>query len=172
MSEQPSSFSIVNALSLLIVLGFMGLMPLWMFFPPLGVPDGVLAIINQMMGAWGMAFATVVAFHLGSSKGAKEAQQMQRETVATLSSTVASTASTAATTANTAATTANTAASVAANAAGQAPPVPPATNGADEIKTWNEAVAANTKAAFEAYLAKYPNGVRAPDAKARIAQLP
>lgn len=157
MNEQQSSFSIVNSLSLLIVVGFMGLMPLWMFFPPIGVPDGVLAIINQMMGAWGMAFATVVAFHLGSSKGAKEAAQTQRDTVATL--------------ATTAATAANTAATVAATAAGVAPPISPATNGADEIKTWNEAAEANTRAAFEGYLAKYPNGVRAPDAKARIAQL-
>ncbi len=104
--EEPSSspaLSIVNSLSLLVVFSYMLLMPLWIFYPPIGVPDGVLAIINQMMGAWGMAFATVIAFHLGSSKGAKDAQDAQRKTVSALSSSVASTAATAATAATVAA---------------------------------------------------------------------
>lgn len=150
MPEQPSSFSIINSLSILIVFGYMTLMPLWMFYPPIGVSEGVLAIINQMMGAWGMAFATVVTFHLGSSKGAKEAAQATRDTVTTLSSTVASTAATAAT--------------VAAVAAG-------GTNGVAETQTWTDALAVNTVAAFQGYLAKFPIGVHASEAKTRLTAL-
>jgi hypothetical protein len=117
LPEETSSpaLSIVNSLSLLVVFSYMLLMPLWIFYPPIGVPDGVLAIINQMMGAWGMAFATVIAFHLGSSKGAKDAQDAQRKTVSSLSHSVASTAATAATAATTAATAATTAAAAVTN---------------------------------------------------------
>lgn len=150
MEKQPSSFNIVNALSIIIVVGYAGLMPLWIFSPPLGIPDGVLAIINQMMGAWQMAFATVVAYHLGSSKGQKEAQDAQRGTMQTLSSTVASTAATAAT--------------VAATAAG----VPPA-NGALEIAAWDAAVTGGTPAAWDEYLRKFPTGAHAAEARARLA---
>lgn len=59
--------TIVNTISLMIVGAYMAMMPLWMFYPPKGAPE-VLAIINQMMGAWSMAFAAVIGFHLGSSK--------------------------------------------------------------------------------------------------------
>lgn len=156
--KQDSSFNIVNTLSILIIMSYMVLMPLWVFYPPIGVPEGVLAIINQMMGAWGMAFGTVIAFHLGSSKGAKEAAQATRDTVNTLSSTVASTAATAATTANTAATIA------AGTGSGIA-------NGVVEAQAWNDAVTANTVDAFNAYLAKFPSGVHMVEAKARLAAL-
>lgn len=159
-AEKESGFNIVNTISLLVVFGYLSFMPLWMFYPP-KVTAETLAILNQMMGAWGYAFAAVIGFHIGSSKGAKENAQTTRDTVQTLATTAATAANTAATVATTAAVT-----------AGVPPPAPPATNGADEIKTWNEAAAANTRAAFEGYLAKYPNGVRAPDAKARLAQLP
>lgn len=153
-SKQPS-FSIINTLSIVVVTGYAGLMPLWIFYPPTGVPDGVLAIINQMMGAWGMAFATVIAFHLGSSKGAKDAAEAQRGTVETLSATVSSTAATAATVANTAATVANTAAGVAA------------TNGTEEAAFWETTSRENTQDAFDAYLAKFPTGAHATEARSR-----
>jgi dolichol kinase len=156
--EQESGLNIVNTISLIVVFGYLSFMPLWMFYPP-KVTAETLAILNQMMGAWGYAFAAVIGFHIGSSKGAKEAAQTTRDTVATLTSTVATTAATAATVAAT------------ASGTGTGAPVVPPANGADEIKTWNEAAAANTREAFEAYLAKYPNGVRAPDAKTRIAAL-
>ena len=100
--RNDSSFSIVNTLSILIVFGYMVLMPLWMFFPP-QVTAETLAILNQMMGAWGYAFAAVIGFHIGSSKGAKEAAQTTRDTVATLATTAATAATTAATVAATAA---------------------------------------------------------------------
>ena len=94
-TKKEWGFNIVNMLSLLIILGYMVAMPMWMWWPPEVKPE-VLAIINQMMGAWGMAFATVVAFHLGSSKGAKDAAASTRKQVDALSTTVASTAAAAA----------------------------------------------------------------------------
>ena len=92
--KPESGVNIVNSLSILIVVGYALLMPLWIFYPPKGVSEGILAIINQMMGAWGMAFGTCIAYHLGSSKGTKEAQQ----TVTALASTAATTAATVANT--------------------------------------------------------------------------
>ena len=155
--KKDSGLNIVNTLSLMVVLAYIGAMPLWMWWPPEVKPE-VLAIINQMMGGWAAMIATIIAYHFGSSKGAKDAADAQKDTVDKLSTTVATTATTAAT--------------VAATAIGVSPPVAPmspGTNGADEIKTWNDAVAADTKEAFEGYLAKYPTGVRAPDAKAKVA---
>lgn len=88
ISTTTSSFSIVNVLSLIIVISYITWVPLWMFFPPTGVMPETLAIINQMMGAHGMAFATVIAFHIGSSRSAKDAQESNRETLSNLSSNV------------------------------------------------------------------------------------
>lgn len=152
--HEESSFSIVNFLSIMVVLGYLAFMPLWMFFPPENVKPEVLAIINQMMGAWGYAFAAVIGYHLGSSKGAKDAAVSNREALSKMSDTVASTAATAATVAGTA-----------AAAAG----VP--TNGAAETAAWNAAATANTADAFESYVAKFPTGVHAADARTRAAAL-
>lgn len=84
-NQSESSFSIINALSILIISGYTVAMPMWMWWPPVGVPPEILAIINQMMGAWGMAFGTVIAFHLGSSRSSKDAASATRETIQTLS---------------------------------------------------------------------------------------
>ena len=148
--KQESSFSIVNTLSIIIVVAYLGDILVWMWYPPTVAPE-VLAIINQMMGGLQMAFAAVIGYHIGSSKSSKDAQQATRETLSTLATTAATTASTAAVVAGV---------------------VVPPIDSPDDVKAWNEAVAANTRVAFEGYLTKYPTGVRAPDAKARIAALP
>ena len=87
--QVESPFSIINALSILIILGYTVAMPMWMWRPPSGVPPEILAIINQMMGAWGMAFGTVIQFHLGSSRSSKDAAATTRETMQTLSTSMA-----------------------------------------------------------------------------------
>ncbi len=94
-SQDEPAISIVNTISLIVVFGYLSFMPLWMFHPPKGT-ESVLAIINQMMGAWGYAFAAVIGYHLGSSKSSKEAQRANRETMATLATTAATAATTAA----------------------------------------------------------------------------
>lgn len=93
MSTPPVAFSIVNTISLLVIVSYIVWVPLWMFYPPTMVPPESLSIINQMMGAHGMAFATVIAFHLGSSRGSKDAQDATRDTLSTLSTSIAATAS-------------------------------------------------------------------------------
>lgn len=82
----PAAFSIVNTISIMIVVGYIAAVPLWMWYPPTGVPPETLAIINQMMGAFGMAFATIINFHVGSSRGSKDKDDAQNEALKTLSS--------------------------------------------------------------------------------------
>lgn len=94
--RRDGAVTIVNTLSLTIVCAYIGMMPLWMIFPPKVQPE-VLAILNQMMGAWGYAFAAVIGYHLGSTKGAREAQADNREAMKTLATTAANTAAAAAT---------------------------------------------------------------------------
>lgn len=149
-TKAESGINIVNTLSLLIVGGYMVAMPLWMWWPPEVKPE-VLAIINQMMGAWSIAFGGVLQYHFGSSRSSKDAQQATRDTLSTLSSTVA--------------TTAQTAAVVAASGA----PVPAAIP--DEQRAWDEAVTANTKVAFESYIQRFPAGAHVVEANSRIAAL-
>lgn len=91
-----STFSIVNALSILIVSGYTVAMPMWMWAPPKEVPPEILAIINQMMGAWSIAFGTVLNFHLGSSRSSKDAATAAHETMQTLSTSMAAAMPTAA----------------------------------------------------------------------------
>lgn len=86
MSTAPS-FSIVNTLSLLIALGYIAAVPLWMFYPPTNIPPETLAIINQMMGAFGMAFATVINFHIGSSRSSKDKDDAQNQVITNLTGT-------------------------------------------------------------------------------------
>lgn len=93
--QDEPALSIVNTLSLIIVLAYLAAIPLWMFQPPI-VPPEVLAIINQQMGGLQMAFAAVIGYHIGSSKGAKDAQAANRETMSTLATTAATAATTAA----------------------------------------------------------------------------
>jgi len=97
-----------------------------------------------------------VGYWLGSSAGSARKDDQIQEMALEASKIPAANASTTTTTVVTPTTTTTTS------------PV----NGSDDVKAWNEAVAANTRVAFEGYLTKYPTGVRAPDAKARIAALP
>lgn len=115
--ETESAFSIVNSLSLLIVGAYIAAMPMWMWWPPEVKPE-VLAIINQMMGAWGIAFGTVLAYHLGSSRTAKDANASNRDALSTMT--------------GAAATTANTAAAVAGQAGGAGTAMPVPTGTADD----------------------------------------
>lgn len=94
-----------------------------------------------------------VQYYVGSSRQ----QAMKDETIKQQ-------AQTQATVATTAATVATTAASVAAAAA--AP-----TNGVLEAEVWAAASMANTREAFEGYLVRFPSGVHAPDARARLESL-
>lgn len=168
MNPEPNetSFSIVNALSILIVIGYMAAMPMWMWRPPSGVAPEILAIINQMMGAWGMAFGTVIAYHLGSSRSSKDAAKATRDTLSTLSTSVA-------------ATVASNAAAPSTN--GAAPPgpapgtvetrttttvAPAAAQRPTEAQAWEAALAANTNEAYRDYLRDFPTGAHAQEAVA------
>lgn len=167
-NSQESGVSIVNSLSLVIVLGYALAIPMWMWWPPTKVPPEILAIINQMMGAWGMAFATVVAFHLGSSRSTKDAAQANREALSTMSTAMAtSTAAVAAAAAplNGAATI--TTVTTPATTTTTTGPVEPG-----ETAAWTDAEKANTVDGFRDYIAKFPTGVHVPDATRRIAALP
>jgi hypothetical protein len=119
--HNESGVSIVNTLSIIIVLAFIGMVPLWMWFPPMA-SEGVLAIINMLVGALATAFATVIAYHFGSSRSTKELGAANRDALTTMANTAQTTATTAAT----------TAATVAARATAPTPPTPtpPATDGA------------------------------------------
>lgn len=83
-----ASVTIVNTISIIVLLAYVSFMPLWMFYPP-KVSAETLAILNQMMGAWGYAFAAVIGFHLGSSKTAKDAAAGNRDTIKSMASTAA-----------------------------------------------------------------------------------
>lgn len=95
--QKEDSVTIVNTISLIIVVGYIAWMPLWMFFPPSKVPPEVLAILNNMIGAWGYAFAAVVGYHISNTATGKAAQATNRETIKTLANTASTAASTAAT---------------------------------------------------------------------------
>ena len=85
--KPETGINIVNTLSLLVIAGYMIAMPMWMWWPPEVKPE-VLAIINQMMGAWSIAFGGVLQYHMGSSRGAKEAAAAQRDTLSQMTSSV------------------------------------------------------------------------------------
>lgn len=120
LRQEEPAISIVNTLSIVIVIGFLGMIPLWMWFPPM-TSEGVLAIINMLIGSLVTAFATVVAYHFGSSRTTKDLGAANREAMTTMAST--------------AATVANTAAQVAAVAAPivPVPPVVPPAGATDQV---------------------------------------
>lgn len=63
--------TIQNAVSLIIVLAFVGLIFVWIFFPPKGDP-ATYSLLTTLIGFLGAAFGTVVQYHLGSSKGSED----------------------------------------------------------------------------------------------------
>ena len=95
-APKESAFSIINTVTLIVVLVYSAYMPMWIFYPPTDVKPEVLAIINQMMGAWGYAFAAAIGFHIGSSRSAKDAQASNRDALQTLSGGAAATVAAAA----------------------------------------------------------------------------
>lgn len=95
--QKEDSVTIVNTISIIVVCGYIAWMPLWMFFPPSKVPPEVLAILNNMIGAWGYAFAAVIGFHIGNTKTGKDNAAANQSTIKTLANTASTAASTAAT---------------------------------------------------------------------------
>lgn len=94
--KKEDSVTIVNTISVIVVIGYIAWMPLWMFFPPSKVPPEVLAILNNMIGAWGYAFAAVIGYHIGNTKTGKDSSAANRETIKSLAATASTAASTAA----------------------------------------------------------------------------
>lgn len=72
-APQPAkpSMTIQNSLSLIITLSFVGLIFVWIFFPPKGDPN-TYSLLTTLIGFLGAAFGTVVQYHLGSSKGSDD----------------------------------------------------------------------------------------------------
>lgn len=121
-------------------------------FSHASVPD---SDIGKMAITTVFTLATLsVQYYVGSSRA-----------MAVKDDTIKQQAQTQAVTASTAATVATTAANVAATAAA-AP-----TNGVAETAAWADAITKNTKEAFEDYLQKFPKGVHAVEAQARITAL-
>jgi len=76
-SQIAKSYAWINPLlSIIITLGFMALVFLLMFYPAAKDATGKDVAVNQVfniaLGALATAFATVIAFHFGSSSGSKE----------------------------------------------------------------------------------------------------
>ncbi len=69
--QTKTSMTIQNALSLIITLSFVGLIFVWIFFPPKGDPN-TYSLLTTLIGFLGAAFGTVVQYHLGSSKGSDD----------------------------------------------------------------------------------------------------
>ena len=73
-APQPApkpSVTIQNALSLIVTCAFIGLIYVWIFFPPKGDPSAY-ALLNILIGALGTQFVTVMQYHFGSSKGSED----------------------------------------------------------------------------------------------------
>ena len=60
-----------NTISVLIVLGFIGLIYVWMFYPPKGDPS-TFSMLNVLIGALAAQFVAVIQYHIGSSKGSDD----------------------------------------------------------------------------------------------------
>lgn len=58
-------------ISLTVILSFIGVVLLWMFFPPKGDP-GAIAVLNTLAGALMAGFGTILTFFFGSSKGSSD----------------------------------------------------------------------------------------------------
>ncbi len=69
-SSKPS-MTINNALALLVTCAFIGLIYVWIFFPPKGDP-AEYALLNILIGALGTQFVTIIQYHFGSSKGSED----------------------------------------------------------------------------------------------------
>ena len=65
------SWTIQDALSIIITISFVGLIFVWILFPPKGDPN-TYSLLTTMIGFLGAAFGTVVQYHLGSSKGSDD----------------------------------------------------------------------------------------------------
>lgn len=65
------SLTIQNTLSVIVTCAFIGLIYVWIFFPPKGDP-AAYALLNILIGALGTQFVTVMQYHFGSSKGSED----------------------------------------------------------------------------------------------------
>lgn len=104
---------------------------------PMPMTEAAGNVLLVIIGMLTTKVGTIVDYYFGSNKEAKEQGETSRSQAATIA-TMAATA---------------------------APTV--LTNGAAETAAWTEATAANTPAAFAAYLVKFPTGAHAAEAKQR-----
>ncbi len=93
---QESSFSIVNAISVIVVIGFFVVIATVQIIIPDNASAQVQSITNMLIGALIASFTTVIGYHFGSSRGAKDAAAANRDLAATTAATAATVAATAA----------------------------------------------------------------------------
>lgn len=61
-------------IALLVSLSFIGIVVMWMVFPPSGDP-GSLAVLNTLAGSLATGFGMILNYFFGSSKGSSEKDQ-------------------------------------------------------------------------------------------------
>lgn len=140
------------AMSLIAILAFI---IVCLFLKPMPMTESAGTLAIALASAIGTNIGVIVGFFYGANKDSRaqaETTRSQSETIASMAAVPAAVAAAAPA----------IAAAVVANATA-------ATNGAAETAAWGEADAANTTDALNAYLAKYPTGVHAPEARARLA---
>jgi len=67
MEEHPGWGDIQRILAIGMCFGFLGIVLLWMFFPPKG-NEATNAVLNTLVGAAAAGFSMVLQYYFGSSK--------------------------------------------------------------------------------------------------------
>lgn len=133
------------AMSLITILAFA---VACLFLRPMPMTEAAGTLAVALVSSVATSIGTIVGFYFGDTKGGREQAATIREQAKVQAD----------------AAPAKVAEKVAvAVAAAMAP-----TNGAAETAAWTDAGVKNTKEAYEDYLAKFPLGAHAADAKARI----
>lgn len=140
MTDAPKTWTNTQQVIAFALVGsFIAVIFVWMLFPPRGVDQSVLTVVNMLIGALVAKFTTIVDFFFGSSQGSKDKDEAQNKIVESLTGTGAG---------NTAA--ATTAAAVAAAPLAAAAAAPPAAAVAAPPAAEAAAPAAAEKAVAEA----------------------
>lgn len=67
MEEQSRWSDTQKIIALTVVFSFIGVVVVWMFYPPKGDP-GAIAVLNTLVGSLGTGFGMVLTYFFGSSK--------------------------------------------------------------------------------------------------------
>ena len=87
MDQKPTWTNTQQLIAYALVASFIGVIFVWMLFPPKAIDQSVMTVVNMLLGALVAKFTTIVDFFFGSSQGSKDKDDAQNKMVASLTGT-------------------------------------------------------------------------------------